>query len=109
MPRDNGFDVAKLVEPDRVHRACYTDEQIFERELEQIFHKTWIYVGHTTQVKQAGDYCTTRIGSQPMIMVRGKDGAIHVLHAVWSGDDLVITLSANTTADRDVSWMVDGR
>ena len=80
MARDNGFDVAKLVEPDRVHRACYTDEQIFERELEQIFHKTWIYVGHTTQVKQAGDYCTTRIGSQPMIMVRAKDGEIHVLY-----------------------------
>ena len=80
MPGSNGFDVAKLVEPDRVHRTCYTDDEIFERELAQIFHKTWIYVGHVSQVKQAGDYCTTQIGSQPMIMVRGKDGEIHVLY-----------------------------
>ena len=65
MPGSNGFDVAKLVEPDRVHRTCYTDDEIFERELAQIFHKSWIYVGHVSQMKQVGDYCTTQIGSQP--------------------------------------------
>ncbi len=80
MPQDLNFDVGRLVEPDRVHRVCYTDDEIFERELANIFHKTWIYVGHETQVKNPGDFWTTQIGKQPMIMVRGKDDRIHVLY-----------------------------
>ena len=80
MSPDNNFDVGALVEPDRVHRSCYTDAAIFERELETIFHTAWIYVGHETQVKQPGDFWTTQIGRQPMIMVRGNDGRVHVLY-----------------------------
>lgn len=72
--------VDRLVEDDRVHRACYVDDGIFEREMEEIFHKAWIYVGHETQVPNPGDYYTTLIGKQPMIMARGKDGKVHVLY-----------------------------
>jgi len=79
MPDVLSFDVDKLVEPDRVHRTCYTDEAIFEREINQIFHRSWIYVGHESQLKTTGDYCTTLIGRQPMIMVRDENGDIHVL------------------------------
>ena len=72
--------IAELVEPDRVHRSVYTDQEIFDREIEQIFEKIWVYCGHESQVKAPGDYCTVQIGRQPMIMVRGRDGAIHVLY-----------------------------
>jgi phenylpropionate dioxygenase-like ring-hydroxylating dioxygenase large terminal subunit len=71
--------IAELVEPDRVHRTVYTDQEIFDREIEQIFEKVWVYCGHESQVKSPGDYCTVQIGRQPMIMVRGRGGAIHVL------------------------------
>jgi phenylpropionate dioxygenase-like ring-hydroxylating dioxygenase large terminal subunit len=70
--------VAALVENDRVHRRCYTDPALFELELERIFESTWIYCGHETQVPRRGDYVAVRIGRQPMIMVRGERGAIHV-------------------------------
>lgn len=73
-------DVRRLVEPDRVHRACYTDPAIFEQEIENIFNRAWIYVGHETQVKEPGDYWTTFIGKQPVIMVRGADKKVHVLY-----------------------------
>jgi phenylpropionate dioxygenase-like ring-hydroxylating dioxygenase large terminal subunit len=72
--------IAELVEPDRVHRSVYTDQEIFDREIEQIFEKVWVYCGHESQVKAPGDYCTVQIGRQPMIMVRGRAGAIHVLY-----------------------------
>ncbi len=69
-----------LVEPDRVHRMCYVDPEIFERELENIFYRAWIYIGHESQVKNPGDFWTTQIGRQPMIMVRAYDGQVYVLY-----------------------------
>ena len=74
------LDVSALVEEDRVHRTCYTDQEIFDREMQQIFHRLWIYVGHESQIKNPGDYATTIIGRQPMILSRGKDGQVHVLY-----------------------------
>ena len=63
-----------LVERDRVHRSCYTDEAIFQQELKNIFYKTWIYAGHESQIRKPGDYVTFMIGRQPMLLVRGEDG-----------------------------------
>ncbi len=69
-----------LVRAGRVHRRLYTDPAIFELELERIFGRTWIYVGHDSQVPGPGDFHTTRIGRQPVVMVRHRDGEVHVLH-----------------------------
>jgi phenylpropionate dioxygenase-like ring-hydroxylating dioxygenase large terminal subunit len=74
------MNVRQLVEPDRVHRTVYTDQQIFDRELTQIFERVWVYCGHQSQVPNPGDYFAFQIGRQPMFMVRGKDGQIRVLH-----------------------------
>ncbi len=69
-----------LVERDRVHRSCYTDEAIFQQELKNIFYKTWIYAGHEFQIRKPGDYVGFMIGRQPMLLVRGDGGEIAVLH-----------------------------
>jgi phenylpropionate dioxygenase-like ring-hydroxylating dioxygenase large terminal subunit len=73
-------DIASLVEPDRVRREVYTDPALFDLEMRRIHETVWIYCGHETQVPRAGDYYAVQIGRQPMLMVRGKDGAIHVLY-----------------------------
>jgi phenylpropionate dioxygenase-like ring-hydroxylating dioxygenase large terminal subunit len=70
----------QLVEADRVHRTVYTDQAIFDREMENIWEKTWVYCGHESQVKRPGDFYTVQIGRQPMIMVRGTDSTICVLY-----------------------------
>jgi len=74
------IDFGSLVEPDRVHKACYADENVFEQELKSIFYKSWIYVGHESQVPNAGDYWTTWIGKERMIICRAEDGQVHVLY-----------------------------
>ncbi len=38
--------VRDLVQPDRVHRSVYLDEDIFDLEMERIFGRAWMYVGH---------------------------------------------------------------
>ena len=80
MAIDSGLDIAKAVEPDRVHRGVYSDPAIFELEMERIFNKVWTYVGHESQVTNAGDYWTVQIGRQPMIMVRHSDRSVRVLY-----------------------------
>jgi phenylpropionate dioxygenase-like ring-hydroxylating dioxygenase large terminal subunit len=74
------MDLDQLVEPDRVHRRCYTDPQIFEQEMHNIFERIWVYCGHVSQVPNPGDYHAVTIGRQPMLMVRNRDDGIHVLY-----------------------------
>lgn len=87
-----------LVEPDRVHRTVYTDQDIFDREISQIFERVWVYCGHESQVKNRGDYHTVQIGRQPMIMVRGANGGINVLYnrCPHRGVQLCGAISGNT-------------
>ncbi len=73
-------DLSKYVEPDRVRREVYTDPAIFDLEMQRIHERVWIYCGHESQVPRAGDYYALQIGRQPMIMVRGSGGTVHVLY-----------------------------
>ena len=65
MPLDNAADISTLVQPGRVHRRVYGDPEIFELEMERIFGSAWIYVGHESQIKNPGDFVTTRLASGP--------------------------------------------
>ena len=73
-------DICRLVETGRVHRSIYSDPAVFELEMERIFGRAWIYVGHESQVKNPGDFATTRIGRKPMVMTRHTDGTVRVIH-----------------------------
>jgi phenylpropionate dioxygenase-like ring-hydroxylating dioxygenase large terminal subunit len=85
-PHIDSAELQSLVEADRVHRRCYSDPDIFELEMKNIFEKTWQYCGHESQIPKPGDYYTFQIGRQPMVMVRGEptashpEGAISVLY-----------------------------
>lgn len=73
------FNPAELVTEDKVHSAIYTSDEIFELEMERIFHRTWMYLGHHSEVPDAGDYQVRQIGRQSVIMVRGEDGQVRAL------------------------------
>ena len=77
--RDDPRALARLVEPDRVHRDVYTDPEVFELEMERLWSRTWVYVGHASQVPLPGDYLTVDVAAKPLLMVRHTDGSIRVL------------------------------
>jgi phenylpropionate dioxygenase-like ring-hydroxylating dioxygenase large terminal subunit len=71
--------IARLVQPDRVHHSVYSDPALFELELERIFGRAWLLLGHESQVRPAGEFFTTRMGREPVIVCRHDDGSIRVL------------------------------
>jgi len=71
--------ISALIEPGRVHRRVYTDPDIFELEMDRLFGRAWLFVGHASQVPNPGDFITGELGRQPVVMTRHRDGTIHVL------------------------------
>jgi phenylpropionate dioxygenase-like ring-hydroxylating dioxygenase large terminal subunit len=72
-------DWAGLVQEDRVHRDAYIDPRVFAAEMQRIFMRTWVYVGHDSEIERPGDYKTTAIGTQPVILTRARDRRPRVL------------------------------
>ena len=52
--RDDPAALRALVRDDAVHRDVYIDPEIFQLEMERLWARTWIYVGHTSQVPAPG-------------------------------------------------------
>ena len=71
--------LAALVEPDQVHRDVYTDPAVFALEMSRLWQRSWLFVGHASQVPAPGDFITTTLAGQPVIMVRHIDASIRVL------------------------------
>jgi fatty-acyl-CoA synthase len=71
--------IDSLIQADRVHGSLYTDPAIFDAELERIWYRTWVYVGHVSEVSEPNDYVLKSIGPQPVIMSRDRRGAINLL------------------------------
>ncbi|MBF6571430.1 MAG: Rieske 2Fe-2S domain-containing protein [Candidatus Binataceae bacterium] len=82
MNGHHGFSIERLqglVQRGRVHSSIYTDPAIFELEMTQIFYRSWVYIGHASEVAAPGDFRLRTIGRQPVILVRGNDGVVRVL------------------------------
>ncbi len=60
----------------------YNDPHMFRMDMEQVFHKEWIFVGMSSEVPAKGDYFTVEIGQNPILVVRDGDGAVQAFHNV---------------------------
>lgn len=72
-------DYSDWVSKDRVRTPMYSDPALFEAEMEHIFSKTWIWVGHVSEVPDKGSFKTSWVGTQPVIISRDRKGDLHVL------------------------------
>ena len=60
----------------------YTDAAIFAAEKETIFFRSWLRVGHVTDLAQPGDYITATLFDQEVAVLRGRDGRLRAFHNV---------------------------
>src|SRR6266496_3851680 len=58
-------------------RRYFVSPEIFAQEQEKIFSKQWVLVGHQSEIAQPGDYFTSRVAEESLIVVRDKRGEIH--------------------------------
>ena len=70
-----------LVSEDGVYvsRRLFYDDLVFEQEKKAIFSKSWLFLGHESQILNPGDYFLTRMADESVILSRGKDHRIHAL------------------------------
>jgi choline monooxygenase len=54
----------------------YTDEVIYQQEKADIFWQSWVYIGHSSQLKDAGDYVTANLHGQEVMVVRDQEGQL---------------------------------
>ena len=60
----------------------YTSQEVFARERDAIFGREWICAGRVEKLPKAGDFFTTVIADESLIVVRGVDGRIRAFYNV---------------------------
>lgn len=61
-----------------ISREIFVNKEIYEQEKERIFTRAWLYIGHESQVKKAGDFFVSRMGEESVILTKDKAGKIRV-------------------------------
>src|SRR5215210_4156719 len=67
------------IEKGLVDRKIFSDEAIYQLELERIFARAWNFMAHDSQIPNPGDFFLTYIGEDRVIVVRDKDMQPQVL------------------------------
>jgi len=57
----------------------YSSQAIFDDEMEKVFGKCWLLVGHESQIPELSDYIVSKMGNDSVIVTRHKDGGIRVM------------------------------
>lgn len=60
----------------RVGRGAFVREDVLKDEYEKIFDKCWLYVGHVSEFKKAGDFVARTVAKRNLLVTKGTDGEI---------------------------------
>jgi Rieske 2Fe-2S family protein len=63
-----------------LEREFYCGEAEYQLELEMIWYRDWLFVGHDCEVAKSGDYMTVQIGEYPILIVRDREGQLRAFH-----------------------------
>jgi glycine betaine catabolism A len=61
-------------------RDFYCSQEDYQVDLQMIWYRDWLFVGHDCEIANAGDFLTVQVGDYPVVIVRDRDGSIQAFH-----------------------------
>jgi choline monooxygenase len=95
----SSLDVRPLAQAETIPSAWYTDARVLAFEGAAVFQKTWQYAADTSQLPDPGDFVTATVAGNPVLLVRGDDGAVRAFYNVCRhrGGPLAMTACGHAT------------
>jgi nitrite reductase/ring-hydroxylating ferredoxin subunit len=63
----------------QISREIFVNDDIYAEELERVFARAWLFVGHESQIPSPGDFFVSGMGEESVILCRDRTGEVHVL------------------------------
>jgi Rieske 2Fe-2S family protein len=63
-----------------LEQPFYTDSDFFKLDMELIWYRDWLFIGHDCELPKPGSYMTVQIGDYPVVLVRDQQGKINAFH-----------------------------
>src|SRR5436309_15997956 len=62
----------------QISREIFVNDEIYQEELERVFARAWLFVGHESQIPNPVDFFVSSMGEESVILCRDRAGKVHV-------------------------------
>ena len=74
LPIDQMIDIARGT----ISREIFVAPEFHREELDKLFTRAWLFVGHESQIPNKRDFFVSRMGDESVILCRDTLGKVHV-------------------------------
>ena len=90
-----------------LEQPFYTDQDYFKLDMETIWYRDWLFVGHDCEVPKSGNYFTVQVGSYSVVIVRGRDG-VHFAGRLTYPQTLARIAAADALVQTSIGFETQG-